>query len=161
MKPRSLKLAAPATLAILALSAAIAVADTTRDTYVASVEPICKRNSNANDRILRGVRKLVRKGKLKPAAARFRRAAAALNKAERQIAAVPRPAADARTLARWLGYLKTEAKLLAKIGRELKARKKSKASIDVVNLQHKANLANNTVLSFGFRYCRQNPSKYT
>ncbi len=57
MRPaRSLKIAALAALAILALSATIAVADTDRATYVATVEPICKTNSNANARILKGVR---------------------------------------------------------------------------------------------------------
>ncbi len=161
MQPKSFKIAALAALAILALSATFAVADTTRDVYVATVEPICKKNSDANARILKGVKKMVQKGKLKPAAARFRRAAGALTKAEKQISRVEQPAADARTLAKWLGYLKAEARLLNRIGRELKANKKNKASLDVVKLQHDANLANNAVLSFGFRYCKQNPSKYT
>ena len=161
MQPKSLKIAALAALAILALSATIAVADTDRATYVAAVEPICKTNSDANARILKGVRKMVQQGKLKPAARKFIRAGAALTKAEKQIAAVEQPAADAKTLAKWLGYLKAEAKLLNRIGGELKANKKNKASLDVVKLQHDANLANNAVLSFGFRYCKQNPSKYT
>ena len=31
----------------------------------------------------------------------------------------------------------------------------------VVKLTHNANLANNQVLSFGFRYCKLEPSKFT
>jgi hypothetical protein len=161
MQPKNLKIAVLAALAILALSATFAVADTTRDAYVAAVEPICKTNSDANARILKGVRKMVQQGKLKQAAAKFTKAGAALTKAQKQIAAVEQPAADVKTLTKWIGYLKTEARLLNKIGSELRAGKKNKASIDVVTLQHDANLANNAVLSFGFHYCKQNPSKYT
>lgn len=158
---KSLKLTALTTLVILVTSAAIAAADTTRDAYVAAVEPICKTNSDANARILKGVKQMVKQGKLKPAAAKFTKAAAALQKAEQQIAAVPQPSADAATLSKWLGYLKTEASVLTKISKALKSGNKNKASSQVIVLQHDANLANNTVVAFGFHYCRQTPSKYT
>lgn len=148
-------------LGALLTTASLAFADTTRTDYVAAVEPICKTNSDANARILKGVRQMVKQGKLAAAATKFAKASAALTKAEQQIAAVPQPAADAKTLSKWLGYLKTEASVLTKISKALKAGNKNKASTQVIILQHDANLANNTVIAFGFHYCRQTPSKYT
>ena len=49
--------------------------DAERQTYKAEVEPICKVNSKANEKILKGVRQLVKAGKLDAAAKQFRAAA--------------------------------------------------------------------------------------
>jgi hypothetical protein len=158
---KSLKLSVLLALGVFAAVAAVAVAETTRDAYVAAVEPICKTNSDANARILKGVRTMVKQGKLGPAATKFKKAGAALTKAEQQIAAVEQPSADAKTLSKWLGYLKAEASLLNKISKALSSGNKNKASTLVITLQHDANLANSTVIVFGFHYCKQTPSKYT
>jgi hypothetical protein len=154
MSIKTLKHAALLAVGALLLCSAIAVADVLRSDYVAQVEPICKTNSDAADRILKGVSKMVKQDKLRPAAVKFASASAALTKAEKQIAAVPQPSADAAKLAKWLGYLKTEASLLKKAGDALKAGKKSKASADIITLDHDTKLANNTVIAFGFHYCK-------
>jgi hypothetical protein len=158
MSTKILKHSALLALGVLLVSAAIAVADTTRDDYVATVEPICKKNSDANSRILNGVHKLVRQGKLKAAGAKFLKAATALTATQKQLAAVPQPAADAAKLTKWLGYIKAEASLLKKAGLALKAEKKSKASNYIVTLDHDTNLANTTVALFHFHYCIGKPS---
>ncbi|HET7574642.1 MAG TPA: hypothetical protein VFJ99_05955 [Solirubrobacterales bacterium] len=147
---------------VLAVAAPVAVGDeVTRDSYKAEVEPICRANTKANERILRGVRPEVRRGKLVLAGRRFLRAAAALRQALRQIRAVPQPPADQAKLGRWLGYVKQEARLFRTGGKALKAGNKTKAQTVVVKLTHTANLANSQVLSFGFRYCKLNPAKFT
>jgi hypothetical protein len=155
---------------ILALATAFAVfaavslaaADTvTRDSYTAAVEPICKKNSQANKRIFKNVRKLVRKGKLKPAAKRFVKASKALKRTYRQLKAVPQPAADEARLARWLGYVKTEANLFVRVAKKLKHNQRGAAQNLVNKLTTNANAANSTVLPFNFRYCRFNPSQFT
>jgi hypothetical protein len=80
--------------AALALMAPLAFgAGVTRESYVAAVEPICKANTKANERILAGVRPEVRQGKLK-LAAEFAKAATALKKTLSQLRAVPQPKAD-------------------------------------------------------------------
>lgn len=147
-------------LALLAVPLAEAI-ETTRDEYTVAVEPICKANTQANEKILKGVKGKVKAGKLKPAAAQFAKAATALKKTWRQLGAVPQPAADEARLAKWLGYVKTEAELFQSAGRKLKAGDKSGALAMEIRLEHNANLANNQVLPFEFRYCKFEPSKFT
>ncbi len=152
-------------LATVALCVAVvslaSAAEVTRESYVAAVEPICKANTQANERILKGVRTEVKKGKLKAAGAQFAKAAAALNRTYAELKAVPQPSADAARLAKWLGHVKTEAALFEKAGKALKAGEKTKAQKIVIQLTHNANLANDQVFSFNFHYCRFEPSKFT
>jgi len=155
-------LIATATALMLLSGASLAMAEeVTRDTYTAAVEPICKTNTEANEKILKGVRAEVKAGKLKPAGAQFSKAAAALKKAVAQLKAVPQPTADAAKLSKWLGYVKEESSLFEAGAKALKAGNKGKTQTVVVQLTHTANLANSEVLSFGFRYCKLEPSKFT
>ncbi len=143
------------------VGAAVAAEDPTRDDYKAAVEPICKANGKANERILDGVRQLVKEGKLKPAGAKFAKAATALKQAWRELLAVPQPSADKARLAKWLGYVKTEAELFASTGTKLKKEDRRGANQMVTKLFQTANRANSEVLSFGFKYCRFEPSRFT
>ncbi|HVS99403.1 MAG TPA: hypothetical protein VHE08_02710, partial [Solirubrobacterales bacterium] len=99
--------------------AAAGAAELTRDEYVARVEPICKRNTEANRRIFAGAKEEVKAGKLKLASTHFAKAEKALEKTIRQLKAVPRPAADEAKLGKWLRYLETEASYLGRIGKAL------------------------------------------
>lgn len=136
-------------------------AEISRDEYVERVEPICKVNSEANERILSGVRKQVKEGKLAVAAQQFLKAARALKQTRAQILAVPKPAADAAKLTKWLGYVKTEIALLEGIGRKLKSGDKTGAQQESVKLIDNTNRTNAQVVSFEFDYCWFEPSKYT
>jgi len=148
--------------AIFLATASYAIAeDQTREGYTAAVEPICKANSKANQRILKGVRKKVQRNKLKPAGRQFLRASRALKKTYRQLKAVPQPPGDTAKLAKWLRYIQIEANLFAKTGKALKSGNKIKAQRMVIKLTHNANLANNTVFAFDFKQCRFEPSKFT
>lgn len=157
-----LRLLTAAILALALSGASLAAAEeVTRDTYKAEVEPICKTNTEANEKILKGVRQMVKQGKLGPAGAKFTQAAKALKSAYAQLGAVPQPVADSAKLGKWLSYVKTEADLFESAATALKAGNKTKAQTFVVKLTHNANLANNQVLAFGFRYCKLEPSKFT
>jgi hypothetical protein len=136
-------------------------AEVSREEYKAAVEPICKTNKEASDKYLTGVRKLVKEDKLKEASLRFKKAAAALEKAEKQLATVPRPSADEARLSKWLSDIKGEASLMKTISAKLKSGDKGKASSLSVKLTNNAEKANNLVIGFQFRYCKINPSKYT
>lgn len=131
-----------------------------RQTYKAEVEPICKANTEANEKILKGVRAKVKAGKLGAAAKQVFRAAKALKRTRGQLLQVPKPAEDAARLTKWLGYVKTEAELFESLGRKLAKGEKTAAQKMVLRLKSTANKANNTVLDFEFRYCRFQPSKF-
>ena len=149
-------------LALAAIFASLAfAAETTRTEYTEAVEPICKENSDANKRILAGVRTEVKQGKLKPAAAKFAKAAAALGKTYRELEAVPKPSADAPRLGRWLSYVKVEVELLQKASKALKAGEANKARTLAAKLTHNANLANSQIAIFDFHSCVFKPSQYT
>lgn len=148
--------------ALLALVSPLALADEpTREGYVAAVEPICKANTEASGRILKGVKGDVRHDRLKVAAAKFTRAAGALKKTWRQLGAVPQPEADRVRLTKWLGYIHSEAELLGRAAKKLRAGDKAGAERMSVRLTRTATLANNQVLDFEFHYCHADPSQFT
>jgi hypothetical protein len=143
------------------LAAALEEAAPSREEYTAAVEPICKANGEASGRILDGVKGEVKRGELKPAAAQFTKAAAALRKTLTQLRAVPPPPADKAKLSRWLGYVKKEAELFQAIAQKLKAGDKFGAQAMAIRLNNNANLANNAALGFEFKYCSADSSKFT
>lgn len=150
-----------AALLLLLASRPAGAEEVTRESYTAAVEPICRSNTKANERILAGVRKEVREGRLGPPAAKFAKASTALGKALHELEAVPRPAADEARLAEWFSYVGIEADLFATAGRKLGSGDKPGAEHIVSKLSVNANKANLQVLPFGFRYCRFEPSRYT
>lgn len=158
---RNLPRLALATALALLVSATVAFADISRDEYTAQVEPICKTNSNANKRILKGIRQDVKKKKYARAGRKLMRASKALAKAKRQIAAVEQPTADARKLGQWLKHIGQQVTTLRKMGKYAKAGNKRKLSSYNSRLHKQVSQANNSVVGFGFKYCLINPSRYT
>lgn len=131
-----------------------------RPEYIAKVEPICAASTKSNSSILKGVKEQVKNGKLVPAGKRFIRAAGVLNRSTAQIAKVPQPPADEAKLGKWIGYLESEGGYLEQIGKSLKAGNKYKAQKLAVKLNKNNNQANNTVISFGFKECRIDSSRF-
>jgi hypothetical protein len=150
-----------AALLLLLTSRPAGAEEVTRESYKAAVEPICRTDTQANERILAGVREEVQKGSLGPPAAKFAKASTALEKALHELEGVPRPPADEARLAKWFSYVAIEAELFGAAGRKLKAGDKAGAEHIVTKLSQNANKANLQVLPFGFRYCRLEPSKFT
>jgi hypothetical protein len=148
-----------ATLAVVSI--AHAAGGPTRAEYVAQVEPICKANTLASQRILAGARDKVKRGKLARAGAQFIRAAAAFGKATGEIAAVPPPPADEPKLSKWIEHLRLVQSYLRKTGRELKSGDRSDTTADVIKLRSAGNAANNVVYDFEFHYCRITGSRFT
>jgi hypothetical protein len=132
----------------------------TRPEYIAQVEPICAASTKSNSTILKGVKEQVKQGKTGPAGKRFIRAAGVLNNSTAKIAKVPQPAADDVKLTKWIGYLKSEGGFLQQIGKALKSGNKYKAQKLAVKLNTNNNKANNTVISFGFKECKIDSSRY-
>ena len=132
-----------------------------RPEYKEQVEPICQKNKKESEKFLKGVKTLVKKDKLKQAGIAFSKAASALEKAEKQLAAVPQPEADTAKLGKWLGDIKGEVKLMRQISTAFKSGNKGKGSSLSVKLQHNADTANGVVVVFGFNYCKIDPSKFS
>jgi hypothetical protein len=149
------------TAALFCLLVSLAAAEQTRESYKAQVEPICKQNTIATERIMKGAKKEIKQGKLTLAGSKFLKASAALKQAYNQLAAVEQPPADVARLTKWLGYLKKEAELFTQTGKALKANNKHKAQHLIDQLSKNANQANVTVLAFNFHYCKVETSKYT
>jgi multidrug resistance efflux pump len=145
----------------LVLVAASLAAEQTRETYKVAVEPICQKNREASDRYLKGVRKLVKDEKLKKAGENFTKAAAALEKAQKQLAAVEQPPADSAKLDNWLQGIEGQVAQMRTIAAKLRAGKTGAASSLSVRLTHDATTTNNQVIVFGFNYCKIDPSRYT
>jgi hypothetical protein len=153
-------------LALLALGAALCAqgalaAELSRSEYVTSAEPVCKANTEANKRIFKGAKAQVKEDKLKAASSHFFKAKQALAKTVKQLGALPQPTADEAKLTKWIGYLGAERDLLGKIGTALAHEDKAGAQQLSVRLNRNSNLANNTVLAFGFDYCRIDPSRFS
>ena len=153
-----LSLAAAAFLGLASFASAEGIS---RETYKAEVEPICERNSKANEATLKNVKKEVKQGKLRPAALAFTKAAKALKSTHAELEAVPRPEADASTLTKWLGQIKTEIGYFEAVSKKLKQGNKNAAEKMVIKLTHNVEEANDTVLGFDFHYCKANTAKFT
>jgi hypothetical protein len=158
---RAALIAAAVVAAAVAFSALASAAEVTRDSYREAVEPICKTDTQANERILAGVKQEVRGGQLKPASAQFSKAARALNAAVAELRGVPQPPADSARLLKWLGKVTVEAGLFERVAKKLAAGDKAWAQKLVVKLSTQANAANNVVIPFQFQYCRLEPSRFT
>jgi len=148
-------------LLAFALVPLAAAAEITRDEYVQRVEPICKKNTEANVKIFKGAKEEVKAGELKKGSTHFFRAATALDKTIKQLEAVPQPTADEAKLGKWIGYLKAESSYFARIGKALAQGKKAQAQNLSVRLNRNSNLANNSVLAFGFDNCRIDPTRFS
>jgi hypothetical protein len=149
-----------AAAALLLAAIPVSAAEITPDEYKEQVEPICQRNTEANEKILAGVREKVKAKKYAAAAKQFSRAAQALKHARAQLLQVPKPAEDAARLTRWLGYVKTEVELFEAVARKLDHGQVNSAQKMVVRLTSNARQANNQVLDYEFRYCRFEPGKF-
>jgi hypothetical protein len=157
--PRLLVAVALAALAGAAVPAA--AEEVTRDSYRDEVEPICKVNTEANERIFAGARAEVREGKYRAAARRFDRASRALKQTLARLRVVPRPPADESRLERWFREIKKEVVLFEATAAKLRAGNKFAAQRLVVRLIHQATAANSVVIPFQFRYCQLEPARFT
>ena len=156
----------PRTIAIsilaLTIFAAVAAAAEapTRDEYVGRLEKICKPDALATQVAMRGARTDVRRERFAAAAGKFGKATTIFGGTVKQIAAVPRPGADAARLSKWFGYLGQQESYLGKITAALRASQGIQAQRLTARFIHNGNLANNVVLAFGFNYCSFKFSRY-
>src|SRR3954447_21155447 len=93
-------------LAMLAIAPLADGEEQTRESYKAQVEPICKANRDANERIMAGARERVNGGRLEPAGKQFLRLSESFGKLIKHLVVVPAPTADSHRIDRWLEIMK-------------------------------------------------------
>ena len=147
-----------ATLAVAAL--AHGAEAQSRAGYVARVEPICKRNTEASKRILAGASQRIKRRKLVTAGRQFVRASRVFGSGIQEIVRVPRPPADEAKLQKWFKFLRIVERRLLKVGQALKRGERVKATHISIQLERSANAANNVSFAFQFRYCRLSRSRF-
>jgi hypothetical protein len=125
----------------------------TREGYVAQVEPICKANREANERIMSGSRKHVNRNELVPAGKQFIRVSESFGGLVQQIAAVPPPVADSHRVDRWLTLMRLLKSRLRNVGKYFKAGEKIKATHESILAERSGISANNISIVFHFHYC--------
>jgi hypothetical protein len=158
--PRTLTALCIAALLTLAAAVPASATEESREEYVAQVEPICRTNTKANERILAGTKAEVRHGHLEEAAGKLAAAGQALRATLRELRAVRQPRADRPRLGAWLGYVKKVAELFSVAAHQLDSGQKYAAEKTVVRLNNNATLADNKVLEFEFAYCRFEPARF-
>lgn len=147
-------------VAMLALTAvAFAAEEPTREAYVATVEPICKRDRQAAEKILAGTKDAIRKGRLQVAGRQLIRASRAFNRTIRQLVAVPRPPADDAKLRKWFKFLRIVRDRIRQTGAYYREGKRLQATHESIRVERSGNAANNVSFSLGFRYCRLSRSR--
>ena len=132
----------------------------TRPEYVDRLERICKPDSKATQRAVRGTRADVRSERFRRAAAKVARAKRIFTGTVRSISRVPRPVADRATLARWFAGLKREARALGRTASSLRVEDIARFQRVWADFIHEGNKANNVVVSFGFNHCAFKPSRF-
>lgn len=148
------------TLATALPSVGVGAEGPTRTEYVSHLEGICKPRAEATERETKGVASDVRAERFTVAATKFARAARIFAVTVRTIAAVPRPPADMKTLARWFADLDSEEAYLEEIATQLRARHANRAQHLTTLFIRAGNVANDVVLDFGFNYCRFKFSRF-
>lgn len=139
---------------MLALAALAHGEEQTRESYKAQVEPLCRANREANERIMTGVRQRVNKGKLKLAGKQFIRVSISFAGLINELATVPSPAGDEHRVERWFDSLRLLRLRLHKVGTYYKAGKAIKAAHEAILAERAGISANNTSIVFHFHYCR-------
>lgn len=144
-----------AALLLACVGAGQAGAETTptRSEYVTRLETICEPDVEATQRAMKGVRADVRAERDRVAAHKFAQGAAIFGGTVKDMARVPRPAADMARLQKWFEYLKRQEEYLRQITVHLRAGQSIRAQRSTARFIHNGNLANNVVLAFGFNYC--------
>ncbi|HYJ23085.1 MAG TPA: hypothetical protein VEW07_13805 [Solirubrobacterales bacterium] len=148
-------------VALLAGAAGASAAEApSRTEYVTQLESLCEPDAEATQRVMKGARADIRAERLTVAAEKFAAAASIFGGTVREIAVVPRPPADTAKLGKWFGYLKAQESYLRRITAQLQADHAIPAQRLTARFIHNGNLANNTVLAFGFDFCSFKFSRY-
>jgi hypothetical protein len=124
-----------------------------RAEYVTKLEARCKPRVLAIERRVSGVRDDVHTGRLEAAGAKFGIAAKIFGASVQSITPIPRPPEDRKQLSTWFRYLHLQEGYMKKISAAFRHGRSVQGQRFIARFVHSGNLANNSVLGFGFKYC--------
>lgn len=154
MMMRTLGTFAAIAIAMLAIAPFATGEEQTRETYRAAVEPICQANREANERIMKGARERVNKGKLELAGKQFIRLSSSFGAMIAKLLPVPPPPADDHRVNRWFEQMRLLKERLRNVGKHYKAGEKIKATHESILAERAGITANNTMVPLHLQYCR-------
>jgi hypothetical protein len=147
-------------LATVAVTVAAADEGPSRAEYVGELEGICKPRAEATQEAMRGAKADLKAERLAVAASKFAKATTIFGGTLAKMSSVPQPPADTAKLATWFGYLDRQESYLKQITAQLRAGRAIPAQRLTARFIHNGNLANNSVIAFGFNYCSFKFSRY-
>jgi hypothetical protein len=140
-------------LALVGTTSPARAAELTRAEYVERAEVVCEQTATKAVPALKvGLRKL-KANEVIASGAKLIAVAAFNDKARKRLQQIPRPPDDRADLSDWLGQLGAQNRLLRKAGEELSAEHRVQAQGFLSRFVHSGNVANDTVLGFGFKHC--------
>jgi hypothetical protein len=151
---------AGAAIAMLGSGSTPAAEAPSRAEYVTRLEAICRPDVKATERVMDNVRQDVRRERLEVAAGKFDEAERIFSGTVNEMAQAPRPPADVTKLDKWFGLLRREESWLRRIAAALRHDEKIEAQRYTAHFIHSGNLANNSVIAFGFDYCNFRFSRF-
>ena len=140
--------------ALLALAASASGEEQTREAYKAQVEPICKTNREANERIMEGAQKRVNKREYGAVGKQFVRLSESFGKVIPKLVTVPPPVGDERRVKRWFEQMRLLKTRLRQTGKYYKEGEDIKAAHEAILAERSGIAANNISIVFKVRYCR-------
>jgi hypothetical protein len=126
----------------------------TRESYTARVEPLCKTNRKANERIMAGARERINKDEFEPVGKQFVRVSESFGGLIKRLATVPPPPADDHRIERWFEQMRLLKTRLRTVGKYYKAGEEIKAAHESILAERSGISANNIGIVFHFRFCR-------
>lgn len=145
-------------VAIVALLAVAPLAhgegEQTRESYKQRVEPICKANRIANERIMAGARRRIKKKRYATVGKQFIRVSGSFGNLIKRLGPVPPPIGYERTVQRWLKFMRLIKARLRTVGRYYLRGDRIKANYASIAAERAGISANNISIAFKVRECR-------
>jgi len=141
-----------ATLAVAPL--ARGEGEQTQESYKERIEPICKGNRIANERIMSGARQRIKRKMWVPVGKQFIRVSGSFGRLIKRLGPVPPPVGYERTVQRWAKFMRLVKLRLFKVGKLYKAGEDIKAAHMSILAERAGISANNISIVFKVRECR-------
>jgi hypothetical protein len=134
-------------------AASIAVAGTTREAYIATVDPMCKQTDRKTRRALRDYRETLNQHRHQRAARILLRGLRIYARSVRRLKEIEPPPADAALIAKWLGLETDDIAVTRRMATALRRERFARYNRLVrksIDLEHRID---RTLRGYGFRYC--------
>jgi len=128
--------------------------DQTRETYTQRIEPICKQNRIANERIMAGAQRRIKRKQFGTVGKQFIRVSGSFAGLIRRLRPVAPPLGYERAVARWLKFMRLAKARLRIVGKAYRQGKDIKAAHVSILAERAGISANNISIAFKVRECR-------